>query len=139
MLQNSLTDGALFLIAQEERDISKFIDSSLLVVSEFWDAVSKTFKYAWNQPPQKSRLTHGVGIAAMGYVMDHMYCYEYATEEWTADNVMTLLDKIKIKCAWTGGFWGFGSASNRRWNELQNTDRDIRLLTNYFRKLLSNR
>ncbi len=34
---------------------------------------------------------------------------------------------------WTSGSWEFSSDHKRRWNELQNTGKDIRLLTDYLR------
>ena len=38
---------------------------------------------------------------------------------------------ITTVCRWTNGFWDFGSHAQRKWNDLQNTTRDIQLLTNY--------
>ena len=34
-------------------------------------------------------------------------------------------------CRWTSGFWDFGPHAQRKWNEFQNTSRDIQLLTSY--------
>jgi hypothetical protein len=33
--------------------------------------------------------------------------------------------------AWTSGTWHFSAVDDRRWNGLQNTPNDIRLLTNH--------
>ena len=41
------------------------------------------------------------------------------------------LAKLADVCRWTNGYWEFGPNNQRRWNELQNTSRDIQLLTNY--------
>ena len=46
------------------------------------------------------------------------------------DFVADLAD-ISDSCRWTNGFWDFGPGQLRKWNELQNTTRDIQLLTNY--------
>ena len=43
------------------------------------------------------------------------------------------LSALKDACRWTNGFWNFGAHSQRKWNELQNTSRDIQMLTNYLR------
>ena len=37
------------------------------------------------------------------------------------------LELLRDECAWTGGHWQFGPYSQRRWNELQNTHKDIKL------------
>ncbi len=34
-------------------------------------------------------------------------------------------------CRWTDGYWDFGPGQKRRWNEIQNTGKDIQLLSNY--------
>lgn len=34
-------------------------------------------------------------------------------------------------CRWTDGYWDFGPGAQRKWNEIQNTSKDIALLTNY--------
>ena len=41
------------------------------------------------------------------------------------------LSPLTEVCRWTSGYWEFGPSSQRRWNELQNTSRDIQLLTSY--------
>ena len=38
---------------------------------------------------------------------------------------------LRDVCRWTSGFWDFGPGAQRKWNELQNTTRDIQTLTNY--------
>jgi hypothetical protein len=39
------------------------------------------------------------------------------------------LTAIEDDCAWTGGYWRLASDDRRRWNELQNTPRDIQRLS----------
>ena len=34
-------------------------------------------------------------------------------------------------CAWTSGTWDFGADQARRWNGIQNTPNDVRLLTSH--------
>ena len=41
------------------------------------------------------------------------------------------LESIKDECRWTDGFWDFGPGVQRKWNEIQNTPKDIQLLANY--------
>jgi hypothetical protein len=34
-------------------------------------------------------------------------------------------------CAWTEGYWDFGLGLKRRWDDLQNTPKDIALLADF--------
>jgi hypothetical protein len=43
------------------------------------------------------------------------------------------LSELAEVCRWTSGYWEFGPRDQRKWNELQNTSRDIQTLTNYLR------
>ena len=47
-------------------------------------------------------------------------------DDFTAD-----LARLKDVCRWTSGSWELGPEHYRRWNDLQNTPRDIQLLTNF--------
>ena len=63
MLKNSMKDGILFRF-------SKNVDKASELLNNYWSAVKDTYGNVWNLPPKKSRLTHGVGIVSMGYIMD---------------------------------------------------------------------
>ena len=45
----------------------------LLHLNYFWTIVAADFPGRVEPPPTKSRLTHGAGIQAMGYVMDAVH------------------------------------------------------------------
>ena len=139
MVRNSLSDGVLFDLMLDEPDEDRFIASAIPAISTFWSAVAETFPEAWDLPPERSRLTHGVGVAAMGYVMDHIYLRLPSRDDWNSTAVARSVNALRQYCAWTEGNWDFGRNGIRRWNELQNIDRDIRMLTNYFRQLLEER
>lgn len=131
MLENSLTDGCLYYYRDPQTGGGD-IDEMLLILKPFWRAVSKVFYDAWNQPPRRSRLMHGVGIATMGYLMDAI------TDRYLAEGTLpdeadyaAELEPLRDMCAWTSGYWQFGRDSLRRWNELQNTPKDIQLLANH--------
>ena len=68
--------------------------------------------------------------------MDHL------TEHLPARNVGTQvvggpLRRIQAVAQWTAGTWNFGEYGERRWNSLQNTPSDVRLLTNYLLRVIA--
>jgi hypothetical protein len=125
MIENSITDGALYAFRDPrtgEGDGAKMLE----VLWNFWSAVAKTWPDAWELPPRKSRLTHGVGIVALGYVMDEIteVCSRGATGP-SEDEYREHLAPLVEVCAWTRGQWDFGLREHRPWNELQVTPKDI--------------
>jgi DGQHR domain-containing protein len=130
MIENSLRDGALYrcrLQADGEADTERMLE----LLFNFWETVALVFKDAWGQPPTRSRLTHGVGIVSMGYLMDAI------ADRYRAEGIPTVvqfeadLEPLKPLCSWTDGYWDFGSGTQRKWNEVQNTTKDIQLVANY--------
>ena len=131
MLENSLSDGCLYHFREADTG-SGDIEAMLLVLKPFWRAVAKVFDDAWGQPPRRSRLMHGVGIATMGYLMDAITDGSiYAGRVFDEEDYVKKLTPLRERCAWTQGYWVFGSDSIRRWNELQNTPKDIQLLAGH--------
>ena len=129
MIENSLYDGALYQY-RDPSDGSGDVEQMLLHLKMFWALVASTFPEAWRLPPRKSRLTHGVGIQSLGFVMDALTEGIPAAEIPGAD-LGKPLARLKSVCAWTDGTWDFGDGELRRWNGLQNTPSDVRLLTNF--------
>lgn len=130
MLETSLTDGSLYRWRDPKTgtgDISKMLQ----FLKNFWEAVSHVFRDAWALPPRKSRLMHGVGITSLGFVMDAIGDRLWDIEIPSVDHFVEDLTPLAEVCAWTGGEWHFGPNSVRAWNELQNTQKDTQLLTNY--------
>jgi DGQHR domain-containing protein len=130
MLENSLNDGALFQFANS-RSGAVEIDRMLDLLSAFWHAVIDVFPDAWNKPPTKSRLTHGAGIVTMGHLMDaivdRLKHRGFPTREDFREDILPLKDF----CSWTSGYWHFGPGMQRKWNEIQNTSKDVQLVANY--------
>jgi hypothetical protein len=131
MLENSLSDGALYRFRDPSTGEGDS-DAMIALVGDYWTAVRKVFSESWGLPPRKSRLMHGVGIISLGYVMDAIadrYWRERvpAVEDFRAD-----LERHAPLCCWTSGTWTFGTDIHRKWNDLQNTPRDIKMLTNHF-------
>lgn len=130
MLENSLQDGALYrcrLNADGEMDSDRMLE----LLFNFWSAVAETFSEAWGRSPKDSRLTHGVGISAMGHLMDAISDRFRAKGIPSKEEFMADLVPLKPFCSWTNGFWDFGPGMQRKWNELQNISKDIQMVSNY--------
>jgi hypothetical protein len=128
-IENSLTDGALYRFRNRQGEDD--VDSMLAVLKEFWSAVAEVFESAWRQPPRRSRLMHGAGIIALSFLMDAIADrYRHAGLP-TRDHFMADLRPLQPICRWTDGHWDFGPGVHRKWNEIQNTPKDIQLLANY--------
>ncbi|GAA2745355.1 hypothetical protein GCM10009868_26540 [Terrabacter aerolatus] len=134
MIENSLSDGALYQYRNPD-DGSGNVDKIVGHLDRFWSAVQSTFYDAWQAEPRKSRLTHGVGVQSLGYVMDAM-TEGYDETELDALDLEGRLARLVPHCAWTTGTWQFAADDVRRWNGLQNTPSDIRLLTNFLLQAL---
>jgi DGQHR domain-containing protein len=98
------------------------------LVSNFFDAVKKTFPEAWHgQTAASSRLMHGAGIQAMGDVMEVLAQRAGAR---SIDEFREGIACLEGRTAWTSGDWDLGGEV-RRWNSLQNINRDIAILKHY--------
>lgn len=128
MIENSLYDGALYQYRNPD-DGSGDVEQMVLHLKIFWSLVECMWPIEWKLIPRKSRLTHGVGIQALGYVMDAL------TEGHDADALAGIgldrrLNALHEVTAWASGTWDLGPGDQRRWNGLQNTPNDVKLLTN---------
>lgn len=130
MIENSLSEGVLYRFRDPingEHDMGSMLD----LLKAYWHAIADVFPRAWTLPPRKSRLTHGAGIVSMGYVMDAIADRHRRSGFPTQDVFAEDLRPLREACRWTDGFWEFGPGAQRRWNEVQNTSNDIRMLANY--------
>jgi len=129
MIEHSLSDGALYHLrgANNKADA----DAMLPPLKLFWWAVRDVFGDAWGLPPRRSRLMHGVGIVSLGFVMDTIAERLLPEQTPTLEDFARDLELLKPACSWTSGYWKFAEHEQRKWNELQNTPKDIKLLTNY--------
>ena len=125
LIMNSASDGAIrSLLQYKDRD-----ERAFHIVSDFFSAVASVYGPAWKgMTPRFSRLRHGAGIIAMGFVMDHLYSTERATEKGHFERGLHLLAPYT---AWTSGQWHLDVGDTRPWNGIQNTPSDIDLLTRY--------
>lgn len=134
MIENSLYEGALYQYRDPE-DGSGDVDQMVLHLNFFWTIVQLAFPDAWELAPTKSRLTHGAGIQAMGYVMDALTDGVPAVE-LAGMNLESTLNSLGEHCAWTSGTWDFGEEQVRRWNGIQNTPNDVKMLTSHLLRAL---
>ncbi|GAA2737976.1 DGQHR domain-containing protein DpdB [Actinocorallia aurantiaca] len=134
MIEHSLYEGALYQYRNPE-DGTGDIDQILLHLNTYWRLVKGVFPEAWALPPRLSRLTHGVGIQAMGFLMDHL------TEDLVPSEIESVvtdaLKRIERAAAWTSGTWSFGPDEIRKWNSFQNTPNDVRTLTTGLLRLIN--
>lgn len=129
MLEHSIYEGALYQYRNPENGTGDE-ERMLAHLLAFWTPVASIFRNAWNKPPKESRLTHGVGIQAMGFVMDELTA-EVPVDEVDWDHVRSVLRGLEEHVAWTSGKWTFVDGQERNWNSLQNTSNDVRMLSNY--------
>lgn len=128
MIRNSISNplGALATFKDETGNI-KNIENLYQILIFFWNAVKNTFPDAWTKEPKQSRLTHSVGILAMGVLMDQIYGRNFKSKNIYKMFCLELC-KISSHCAWTEGEW---KGLNLPWNELQNTPKDIKRLQEF--------
>ncbi|AXV05048.1 tgtA5 cluster protein 1 [Euzebya pacifica] len=130
MVDNSLTEGGLYRFRDPFTGAGDE-EPMLAILKNYWTAVAKVFPEAWEETPRRSRLVHGAGVIAMGFLMDAILDREYDVRVPTIETFETEIRSIEEVCRWTRGFWEFGPGVERRWNELQNTSKDQQLLSNY--------
>ena len=130
MLENSLSDGALYRFRTRGGDTGD-MKAMLQVLKHYWEAVRQVFPSAWGLPPKRSRLMHGAGIVALGFLMDAIADQHRRTSLPNVQQFRLGLNKIEDYCRWTDGFWDFGIGRSVKWSDLQNTTGHIQLLTDY--------
>ena len=125
VVMNSVGYGAM----REFTETSDFLEASFNLISDFFAAVQEVFPNAWNgHKPQTSRLVHGAGIIAMGYLMEFVYSKYNAR---TKDDFIHHLNAIADSCHWTSGIWDFSEVDQREWNKIQNNPSDVMTLATY--------
>jgi DGQHR domain-containing protein len=97
-------------------------------VKVYFLGVERTWPIAWSGSPWTSRLVHGVGIHAMGLLMEEVMSEVNPTSRRAVHSVERRMRRLKRKCAWTEGRW---PRLRREWNDLQNTSQDKRALSQY--------
>jgi DGQHR domain-containing protein len=124
VIMHSISDGAI-----REMSPKKQFSEGFDLLSEFFKAVKKVFPEEWDDhTPKSSRLVHGAGIQALGFVMEFLVGRDGALKEKEFERGLSTL---KGKTAWTSGSWKFSESEQLPWNKLENTHRQIMALAQY--------
>ena len=134
MLDYSLSDGALYAL-RTSGNASDDATRMLALLKSFWAAVKEVFPTAWDLPPGRSRLMHGAGVVAMGFIMDAIADRYRRQGVPTKEQFVANLRPLSAACRWTSGEWVFARRVRRRWNEIQNTPKDIEMLVDHLLNL----
>lgn len=138
MIAMSIEDGALYHYFDPDTG-EHDIPSMTQHLTNFWAAVATVFPEAWEESPRRSRLVHGVGIVSLGSLMDEISyrCQDEGIPP--ADRFAEHLAVISDECHWTQGAWPLSRDDHRPWNELQNTPREIKALSDHLIRLYRDR
>jgi DGQHR domain-containing protein len=107
------------------------LQSMYRILCNYWGAVKAAFPEAWGLPPTKSRLMHSAGIQAMGVLMDKVIA-RHAGKRDEKQLIRADLKRLAPHCAWTEGSWDLIELP---WNEIQNTSKHIRALSDVLVRL----
>jgi DNA sulfur modification protein DndB len=141
MLDHSILDGILYNF-RDPRTGDGDVKKMCAVVNNFFSAVQSHFPDDWEKKPQKSRLVHGVGIVSMGFLMDEIAGRMPKGSIPSKERFSKEVARIAPNCHWSSGRWKLPDIDRRRkesssvtrykwvaWNDLQNTSKDLGLLT----------
>ncbi len=119
---NSAEHGAI----REHNNGTTRADFGFELVSNYFQAVKDVFPDAWHKhTPRTSRLVHGAGIVAMGYVMETIYSRS-GTPSYRS--FVKALEPLRKHVAWTSGKWRF-PGEVVKWDQIENTSRQVQKLT----------
>lgn len=125
VVMNSVNDGVLRGLMRLENGRG----ASIELISDFYRAVQTVFHDDWKgHTPKTSRLVHGAGIVAMGYVMEVLADLDGAR---TQEEFEAGIECLRGRTAWTSGEWTFRGGDRRHWRAIQNVNRDIVLLAEH--------
>jgi len=134
MIEESLhaTSGCLFPYRNMASGETDF-DGIWSVLLTYWTAVKAVFPDAWGKPPTQSRLMHGVGLRAMGRLMDRIMSTLDVRQSSATKHIRRELSCVKPFCRWTSGEWE--ELGGIAWNQLENVPRHIQMLSNLLARL----
>ncbi len=127
MLDASISDGALYRFRDPDTGGGD-TEAMLELLFNFWAGVKRTWPDDWGLPPRKSRLSHGAGIAALGYLMDAIADHRAEGDVMPDVEVFEAdLRLVKPYTRWSSGRWDFGMG----FDEIQVVPAHITALTDF--------
>lgn len=136
IVMNSASDGAIHeFITHEDTE-----ERAFNLLNDFFFAVREVFGSEWvGMSPKNSRLRHGAGLIAMGFVMELLYSTDIPNCLTTRARFIAGLSALQADTAWTNGTWKLSENDQRPWNGIQNTSTDIDVLSNYLVRSMKRR
>jgi DGQHR domain-containing protein len=136
IVMNSASDGAIRSLIQEgdidTDSMHKLEGEAFKLFNDFFAAIIEVFGKEWVGMNQKtSRLRHGTGLVAMGFVMEQLYSADLPACSTNRGKFVAGLNLLKPHTAWTSGVWELGGGVRTRWNGFQNNPTDIHVLSEY--------
>lgn len=136
MVMNSASHGEIRRLMQEcpptpEGQIA-FEENAFKLFNDYFRAIKHVFGAEWEgMNPKTSRLRHGAGLIAMGFVMEELCSADLTNCASDYDKFVVGLEALKPHTAWTRGTWQLNDVLRTPWNGIQNTPTDINFLTDY--------
>lgn len=123
VIMNSSDTGAI----RDHNNVTSRMNFGFTLLSNFYGAVGDVFPSAWRgHTPRTSRLVHGAGIVSLGFVMEALYSRSSKIDRQA---FVHGLEPIAPMTAWTSGEWTFQDGSVTKWDEVENTFRQIQRLS----------
>jgi len=120
----SVSDGAIRELPPAEQ-----FSGGFKLISEFFAAVRDVFESDWEgHTPKTSRLLHGSGVQALGYVME-LLVGRYGAQ--TRRDFARGLAVLQGHTAWTSGSWRFSDSGPLPWNRLEGSHAQVMMLAQH--------
>jgi DGQHR domain-containing protein len=130
MIEESLTQPSGCLFPYRNIATGDYNQTAIWSVLQiYWTAIKIVFPKAWGRSPASSRLMHGVGIRAMGKLMDRIMSTIDPSDPQASAIVVTELEIVAPHCRWTDGTWE--ELGGIAWNLLQNVHKHQAMLSNF--------
>lgn len=141
LVMNSASDGAVRGLMQEHdltaKGVKALEEEAFTLFNDYFRAVKVVFGEEWDgMNPKTSRLRHGAGLVAMGFVMEELCSRELPNCSTNYERFLVGLEALKPHTAWTRGVWQLSDELKTPWNGIQNTPTDINVLADYLVRIL---
>jgi DGQHR domain-containing protein len=141
IVMNSASDGAVRRLIQQSgatpEGLLALEEDAFDLFNNYFRAIKAVFGAEWEgMNPKTSRLRHGAGLVAMGFVMEQLCATELPDCADDYEKFVDGLEALKPHTAWTRGNWQFSEVLVTPWNGVQNTPTDINVLTDYLVRTL---